>query len=94
MKESWSKISREERLSDQSDQPYLLTDESDIEKQYNEQQEYSVEQKSSALCEYEKILHTDVFLPAWKLMKVNIHRSICYIKFVLQLLLVLHWIDK
>ena len=72
MESSWSKISREERLSDQSEQPSLLTDESDIiEKQYDKQQEYSEEQKSSALCEYERILHTGVFVPAWKLLKVK-----------------------
>ena len=72
MESSWSKISREERLSDQSEQPSLLTDESDIiEKQYDKQQEYSEEQKSSALCEYERILHTGVFAPAWKLLKVK-----------------------
>ena len=72
LEESWSKISKEERLSDQSEQPSLLTDESDIiEKQYDKQQEYSEEQKSSALCEYERILHTGVFLPSWKLLKVK-----------------------
>ena len=72
LEKSWSKISREERLSDQSEQPSLLTDESDIiEKQYDKQQEYSEEQKSSALCEYERTLHTGVFVPAWKLLKVK-----------------------
>ena len=72
LEESWSKISKEERLSDQSEQPSLLTDESDIiEKQYDKQEEYSEEQKSSALCEYERILHTGVFLPSWKLLKVK-----------------------
>ena len=72
LEESWSKISKEERLSGQSEQPHLLTDESDIiEKQHDKQQEYSEEQKSSALCEYERILHTDVFLPSWKLLKVK-----------------------
>ena len=71
--ESWSKLSREERLSDQTEKPSLLADEPDIiERQYDKQQEYSDEQKSFALCEYERTLHTDVFLPAWKSMKVNI----------------------
>ena len=72
LEESWSKLSKEERLSDQSEEPSLLTDESDIiEKQYDKQEEYSEEQKSSALCEYERILHTGVFLPSWKLLKVK-----------------------
>ena len=72
LEKSWSKISREERLSDQSEEPSLLIDDSDIiEKQYDKQQEYSEEQKLSALCEYERILHTGVFVPAWKLLKVK-----------------------
>ena len=72
LEESWSKISKEELLSDQSEEPSLLTDESDIiEKQHDKQEEYSEEQKSSALCEYERILHTGVFLPSWKLLKVK-----------------------
>ena len=73
LEESWLKLSREEHLSDQTDQPSLLADESDnIEKQYDKQQEYSEEQKLFALCEYERILHTGVFLPSWTLLKVKI----------------------
>ena len=72
LEESWSKISRQERLSDQSEEPSILIDASDsVEKKYDKQQEYSEEQKSSALCEYERILHTGVFVPAWKMLKVK-----------------------
>ena len=71
LEESWSKISREERLSDQSEKPSILTDASYIVEEKYEGQDFSEEQKSSALCEYERILHTDVFLPAWKSMKVT-----------------------
>ena len=71
LEESWSKISKQERLSDQSEEPSILIDASDsVEKQY-ERQDFSEEQKSSALCEYERILHTGIFLPAWKSMKVT-----------------------